>query len=102
MTNAAPQYYDAARLQTVLRALKPFTPALSLALHRLFDRQQEFALAYEQYLRNAALTGRPDRSRLNKILPEFAAARREALIAMGVDPQTSDLLPAVPPARHDA
>ena len=99
---AAPQSYDEARLRAFLRGIKPFTPEIRTALHRVFDRQQEFALAYEQYLRNAALTGVSDPSRLNRVLPEFAQARREALIAIGADPESTELLPAVPMPWHDA
>jgi hypothetical protein len=97
---AAPQPFDETRLKAALRALKPFTPALSMALYRVFDRHQEFALAYEQYVRDAALTGLADRSRLDRILPEFAQARRDALIAMGADPESTDIFPAVPAPRR--
>lgn len=96
------QPYDENRLRAFLRRIKPFTPAVRIALHRVFDRQQEFALALQQYERNTALTGVPDYSRLKRIIPEFAQARREALIALGEDPDTSNLLPVVPVIREDA
>jgi hypothetical protein len=96
----AAQSFDEKRLKAFLRDLPPLTPDAKQALLELLSRQEECALALEQYDRNVALNGISDRSRLNKILPEFAKARRDALIALGVDPN-SNLLPPIP-GWHDA
>lgn len=93
--------YDEKRLRTRICTIEPLTPAIKMALRRVMDRQRELTLAYRQYLCDTALTGVPDYSRLKKIIPEFALARREALIALGEDPDTSDLMPAVPVVRQD-
>lgn len=87
------------RLQAFLRS-KPLTPAIEHALHRLYDRQQEFGAAYHEYLNAASLTGVSDRSRIDKIRPAFVQARREALVAMGADPDSTDLFPPVPDTRQ--
>lgn len=91
------------RLQAFLRS-KPLTPEIVQALRRLYDRQQEFAQAYKQYVVDVARTGIRNRSRIDKILPEFAQARRDALNAMGADPDpnSTELFPAVPKPFYDA
>ncbi len=86
----------ALRFKARLQALQPFKPDFAITLHRMYDRHEEFALAVEQYFRNRAMTGIEDRSRVDRILPEFAQARRDVLIAMGEDPDSLELLPAVP------
>ncbi len=100
-TKPTAQPFDASRLLAFLGS-KPITPEIKTALLSVVDRSQELELAYEQYERNAALTGVPDYSRFKKILPEFAQARRDALIAIGADPDSNDLLPAVPVIFQDA
>ena len=44
------------------------------------------------------MTGAPKTYRLRKTITDLARARRQALIAMGHDPDASDVFPAIPTA----
>jgi hypothetical protein len=98
MTTAtpAPPQWDEERLRAAVRAVKPFTPGVRAALERLFHCARAYARASEQYNFEAATTGAPKTYRLRKTITDLARARRQALIAMGRDPEASDVFPAAP------
>jgi len=91
---AAP--WDEVRFRAALRSHKPFTPRLRKAL----KRANECALAYCQanaaYRAEVAVSASPDMTRLRVTVGRLAKARREALVAMGEDPDTSTLFPPLP------
>ena len=94
--SVSPQLWDEDRLREVVRAHKPFTPALRVALERLYKSARAYEQAQAEHMFNAAMTGAPDPSRLRNTVRRLAKARTEALIALGEDPDSSIILPAVP------
>ena len=88
-TPSAPQW-DENRFRAFVRGLKPFTPDMRDKLTRVVVTTRAYEAAHAQYLR----TGDP--SLLKAVLSAMAKARREALIAAGADPDSTDILPPVP------
>ena len=100
MTTAtpAPPQWDEDCLRAAVRAAKPFAPGVRAALERLVICARAYAGASAEYEFQAATTGAPKTYRLRKTITDLARARRQALIAMGHDPDASDVFPAVPTA----
>ena len=82
--------WDENRFRTFVRSLKPFTPDMREKLIRMVAVTRAYEAARADYLR----TGDP--SLLKSVLPAMAKARREALIAAGADPDSTDIFPPVP------
>jgi hypothetical protein len=89
-TTAATSQWDENRFRAFLRGLKPYTPAMRDKLVHMVEMTRAFEAAHANYLR----TGDP--SLLKAVLPAMVKARREALIAGGADPDSTDIMPPVP------
>jgi len=98
----APNDWDENRLRELLRRHKPFTPRLRTTLLHLAACAQAYERAKAEYAFEAALTGAPDCARLRVIIRRFTKARHDALVGLGQDRMSSDVLPAAPIAPFDA
>jgi hypothetical protein len=71
------------------------------AIRKILDRQNQLTQAHDAFFREMAVTGIIDRPKLQHILADIRAARREFLIAIGKDPDSEDLL-SFTATLHDA
>lgn len=98
----APPSWNEDHLRQVMRSFKPFTPQVRRALERVVSTTRAWERAEAEYLFQGAMTGTAGLLPLRIALKRVAKARREALIAMGEDPETSTLFPPVPVLRDEA
>ena len=82
-------------------SLTAVPPDVSPEVRALIARVDNMALAHDQFLLNAEVTGNIDLARLREELTVYGQLRREILTALGEDPDSEDLLP-LPAEVHDA
>ena len=98
----ATQDWDENRWREALRNKKPFPPKLRTTLEHLHKCFMAFHRAGAEYHFEAAITGAPDPSRLRITARRLAQARHEALVALGQDPKSPEVLPFAPIVPYDA
>ena len=96
------QPWDENRWREALRSNKPFSPKLKTILENLHECFMAQDRACAEYQFEAAITRTPDLSRLRVTARRLEKARHEALVALGQDPNSPEVLPFAPTIPHDA